>query len=112
MIIIHSAHTCWVTSLHQGLSGHWVCSSYYRKWKGKQVQKENNPNEVFYFQQGYHKALVKLKLKKTTVDDISESLRQGRGKLNFDELRQDLKGWGSHFLTPWKIPYVKINSWW
>ncbi|KAG3276298.1 polycystin 2, transient receptor potential cation channel [Ictidomys tridecemlineatus] len=44
--------------------------------------------------QGYHKALVKLKLKKNTVDDISESLRQGGGKLNFDELRQDLKGKG------------------
>ncbi|XP_048640806.1 polycystin-2 isoform X1 [Marmota marmota marmota] len=43
---------------------------------------------------GYHKALVKLKLKKNTVDDISESLRQGGGKLNFDELRQDLKGKG------------------
>nr|2Y4Q_A Chain A, POLYCYSTIN-2 [Homo sapiens] len=33
-------------------------------------------------------------LKKNTVDDISESLRQGGGKLNFDELRQDLKGKG------------------
>lgn len=36
--------------------------------------------------------MIRLKLKKTTVDDISESLRQGGGKLNFDELRQDLKG--------------------
>lgn len=36
--------------------------------------------------------MIKLKLKKTTVDDISESLRQSGGKLNFDELRQDLKG--------------------
>ncbi|XP_041497970.1 polycystin-2 [Microtus oregoni] len=43
---------------------------------------------------GYQKALVKLKLKRNTVDDISESLRQGGGKLNFDELRQDLKGKG------------------
>lgn len=42
--------------------------------------------------QGYTKAMVKLKLKKTPVDDISESLRQSGGKLNFDELRQDLKG--------------------
>nr|XP_005314592.2 polycystin-2-like [Chrysemys picta bellii] len=38
--------------------------------------------------------MIKLKLKKTTVDDISENLRQGGGKLNFDELRQDLKGKG------------------
>lgn len=37
--------------------------------------------------------MIKLRLKKTTVDDISDSLRQAGGKLNFDELRQDLKGW-------------------
>lgn len=70
----------------------WVYSSYCCKWKAKQMQKENKLNQVFSFPQGYHKALVKLKLKKNTVDDISESLRQGGGKLNFDELRQDLKG--------------------
>lgn len=56
------------------------------------AKKENKLNPVVSFQQGCHKALVKLKLKKNTVDDISESLRQGGGKLNFDELRQDLKG--------------------
>uniref|UniRef100_A0A7N5JGZ7 Polycystin-2 n=1 Tax=Ailuropoda melanoleuca TaxID=9646 RepID=A0A7N5JGZ7_AILME len=49
---------------------------------------------MFFILLGYQKALVKLKLKKNTVDDISESLRQGGGKLNFDELRQDLKGKG------------------
>lgn len=42
--------------------------------------------------QGYHKAMVKLRLRKTAVDDISDSLRQAGGKLNFDELRQDLRG--------------------
>lgn len=36
---------------------------------------------------------MKLRLKKTAVDDITDSLRQAGGKLNFDELRQDLKGW-------------------
>lgn len=36
---------------------------------------------------------MKLRLKKTAVDDISDSLRQAGGKLNFDELRQDLKAW-------------------
>uniref|UniRef100_A0A8C7YPJ1 Polycystin-2 n=1 Tax=Oryzias sinensis TaxID=183150 RepID=A0A8C7YPJ1_9TELE len=40
---------------------------------------------------GCTKALVKLRLKKTTVDDISDSLRQAGGKLNYDELLQDLK---------------------
>uniref|UniRef100_A0A8C7NZS3 Polycystin-2 n=1 Tax=Oncorhynchus mykiss TaxID=8022 RepID=A0A8C7NZS3_ONCMY len=43
---------------------------------------------------GCNKALMKLRLKKTTVDDISDSLRQAGGKLNFGELRQDLKGKG------------------
>lgn len=38
---------------------------------------------------------MKLRLKKTAVDDISDGLRQAGGKLNFDELRQDLKGWGN-----------------
>lgn len=37
--------------------------------------------------------MVKLRLRKTAVDDISDSLRQAGGKLNFDELRQDLRGW-------------------
>uniref|UniRef100_A0A668VAF9 Polycystin-2 n=1 Tax=Oreochromis aureus TaxID=47969 RepID=A0A668VAF9_OREAU len=41
-----------------------------------------------------NKALMKLRLKKTAVDDISDGLRQAGGKLNFDELRQDLKGKG------------------
>ncbi|XP_024059713.1 polycystin-2 [Terrapene carolina triunguis] len=49
---------------------------------------------MFFILLGYNKAMIKLKLKKTTVDDISENLRQGGGKLNFDELRQDLKGKG------------------
>lgn len=47
--------------------------------------------------------MIKLKLKKTTVDDISESLRQGGGKLNFDELRQDLKGWRTCYFLPWIV---------
>ena len=35
---------------------------------------------------------MKLRLKKTAVDDISDSLRQAGGKVNLHELRQDLKG--------------------
>lgn len=42
--------------------------------------------------QGCDKALMKLRLKKTAVDDITDSLRQAGGKLNLDILRQDLKG--------------------
>lgn len=44
--------------------------------------------------------MVKLRLRKTAVDDISDSLRQAGGKLNFDELRQDLRGWPKLYLTP------------
>lgn len=44
------------------------------------------------FSQGCNKALMKLRLKKTAVDDITDSLRQAGGKLNLEELRQDLKG--------------------
>ncbi|KAG2465855.1 polycystin-2 [Polypterus senegalus] len=47
-----------------------------------------------FIKKSCNKFLVKLRLKKTTVDDISDSLRQTGGKLNFDELRQDLKGKG------------------
>lgn len=57
--------------------------------------------------QGYNKAMVKLRLKKTTVDDISESFRHAGGKLNFDELRQDLKGWDCMDLHP--DPQVQVS---
>lgn len=53
----------------------------------------NNIQMICSLCKGYNKALMKLRLKKTAVDDISDSLRQAGGKLNFDELRQDLKGW-------------------
>ena len=42
--------------------------------------------------QGCDRALMKLRLKKTTVDDISASLRQHGAKLHLDQLRQDLRG--------------------
>lgn len=43
---------------------------------------------------------MKLRLKKTAVDDISDSLRQAGGKLNIDELRQDLKGYPKPQIMP------------
>uniref|UniRef100_A0A8C3TPA3 Polycystin-2 n=1 Tax=Catharus ustulatus TaxID=91951 RepID=A0A8C3TPA3_CATUS len=42
------------------------------------------------------KAMIKLKLKKTTVDDISESLRQGGGKLNLMNFGRISKGKEGH----------------
>ncbi|KAK2489482.1 hypothetical protein MC885_011515 [Smutsia gigantea] len=71
-----------------------IINDTYSEVKSDLAQQKTEMELSDLIRKGYHKALVKLKLKKTTVDDISESLRQGGGKLNFDELRQDLKGKG------------------
>uniref|UniRef100_A0A8C4XW06 Polycystin-2 n=1 Tax=Gopherus evgoodei TaxID=1825980 RepID=A0A8C4XW06_9SAUR len=67
---------------------------YFLKVKSDMAQQKAEMELSDLIKKGYNKAMIKLKLKKTTVDDISENLRQGGGKLNFDELRQDLKGKG------------------
>uniref|UniRef100_Q13563-5 Isoform 5 of Polycystin-2 n=1 Tax=Homo sapiens TaxID=9606 RepID=Q13563-5 len=69
-----------------------IINDTYSEVKSDLAQQKAEMELSDLIRKGYHKALVKLKLKKNTVDDISESLRQGGGKLNFDELRQDLKG--------------------
>ncbi|ELW70198.1 Polycystin-2 [Tupaia chinensis] len=71
-----------------------IINDTYSEVKSDMAQQKAEMELSDLIRKGYHKALVKLKLKKNTVDDISESLRQGGGKLNFDELRQDLKGKG------------------
>ncbi|XP_068089253.1 polycystin-2 isoform X2 [Hyperolius riggenbachi] len=71
-----------------------IISDTYSEVKTDMAQQKSEMELVDLIRKGFSKAMVKLKLKKTTVDDISESLRQGGGKLNFDELRQDLKGKG------------------
>ncbi|XP_008828400.1 polycystin-2 [Nannospalax galili] len=71
-----------------------IINDTYSEVKSDLAQQKAEMELSDLIKKGYHKALVKLKLKKNTVDDISESLRQGGGKLNFDELRQDLKGKG------------------
>ncbi|XP_072261621.1 polycystin-2 isoform X2 [Pyxicephalus adspersus] len=71
-----------------------IISDTYSEVKTDMSQQKNEMELADLIKKGCSKAMVKLKLKKTTVDDISESLRQGGGKLNFDELRQDLKGKG------------------
>ncbi|XP_032095547.1 polycystin-2 isoform X2 [Sapajus apella] len=71
-----------------------IINDTYSEVKSDLAQQKAEMELSDLIRKGYHKALVKLKLKKNTVDDISESLRQGGGKLNFDELRQDLKGKG------------------
>ncbi|XP_008572478.1 PREDICTED: polycystin-2 [Galeopterus variegatus] len=71
-----------------------IINDTYSEVKSDLAQQKAEMELSDLIRKGYHKALVKLKLKKNTVDDISESLRQAGGKLNFDELRQDLKGKG------------------
>ncbi|XP_048220598.1 polycystin-2 isoform X1 [Perognathus longimembris pacificus] len=71
-----------------------IINDTYSEVKSDLAQQKTEMELSDLIRKGYHKALVKLKLKKNSVDDISECLRQGGGKLNFDELRQDLKGKG------------------
>ncbi|XP_073897887.1 polycystin-2 isoform X3 [Castor canadensis] len=71
-----------------------IINDTYSEVKSDLAQQKAEMELSDLIRKGYHKALVKLKLKKNSVDDISECLRQGGGKLNFDELRQDLKGKG------------------
>lgn len=71
-----------------------IINDTYSEVKTDMAQQKNEMELTDLIRKGCSKAMIKLKLKKTTVDDISESLRQGGGKLNFDELRQDLKGKG------------------
>ncbi|XP_029453870.1 polycystin-2 [Rhinatrema bivittatum] len=71
-----------------------IINDTYAEVKTDLAQQKNEMELADLIRKGCNKAMVKLKLKKTPVDDISDSLRQGGGKLNFDELRQDLKGKG------------------
>ncbi|KAE8630855.1 hypothetical protein XENTR_v10000990 [Xenopus tropicalis] len=71
-----------------------IINDTYSEVKTDMAQQKSEMELIDLIKKGCSKAMVKLKLKKTTVDDISESIRQGGGKLNFDELRQDLKGKG------------------
>ncbi|XP_054845999.1 polycystin-2 [Eublepharis macularius] len=71
-----------------------IINDTYSEVKSDMAQQKTEMELSDLIKKGYTKAMVKLKLKKTPVDDISESLRQSGGKLNFDELRQDLKGKG------------------
>ncbi|XP_043827948.1 polycystin-2 isoform X2 [Dromiciops gliroides] len=71
-----------------------IINDTYSEVKSDMAQQKTEMELSDLIRKGCQKAMIKLKLKKTTVDDISESLQQAGGKLNFDELRQDLKGKG------------------
>lgn len=71
-----------------------IINDTYSEVKADMSQQRSEMEMTDLIKKGYNKALMKLRLKKTAVDDISDSLRQAGGKMNFDELRQDLKGKG------------------
>ncbi|KAM4604153.1 polycystin-2 isoform 2-T2 [Polymixia lowei] len=71
-----------------------IINDTYSEVKADTSQQRAEMEMTDLIKKGCNKALMKLRLKKTAVDDISDSLRQAGGKLNFDELRQDLKGKG------------------
>uniref|UniRef100_A0A8C7P287 Polycystin-2 n=1 Tax=Oncorhynchus mykiss TaxID=8022 RepID=A0A8C7P287_ONCMY len=71
-----------------------IINDTYSEVKADMSQQRSEMEMTDLIKKGCNKALMKLRLKKTTVDDISDSLRQAGGKLNFGELRQDLKGKG------------------
>uniref|UniRef100_A0A8C9VL55 Polycystin-2 n=1 Tax=Scleropages formosus TaxID=113540 RepID=A0A8C9VL55_SCLFO len=71
-----------------------IINDTYSEVKADVAQQKSEMELTDLIRKGYNKAMVKLRLKKTTVDDISDSLRHAGGRLNFDELRQDLKGKG------------------
>ncbi|XP_013887336.1 polycystin-2 isoform X2 [Austrofundulus limnaeus] len=71
-----------------------IINDTYSEVKADMSQQRSEMEMTDLIKKGCNKALMKLRLKKTAVDDISDSLRQAGGKQNFDELRQDLKGKG------------------
>ncbi|KAM6940301.1 polycystin-2 isoform 1-T1 [Xenentodon cancila] len=71
-----------------------IINDTYSEVKADMSQHRSEMEMTDLIKKGCNKALMKLRLKKTAVDDISDSLRQAGGKMNFDELRQDLKGKG------------------
>ncbi|XP_017264887.1 polycystin-2 isoform X2 [Kryptolebias marmoratus] len=71
-----------------------IINDTYSEVKADMSQQRSEMEMTDLIKKGCNKALMKLRLKKTAVDDISDSLRQAGGKANLDELRQDLKGKG------------------
>ncbi|XP_061626834.1 polycystin-2 [Phyllopteryx taeniolatus] len=71
-----------------------IINDTYSEVKADMSQQRSDMEMSDLIKKGCNKALMKLRLKKTAVDDISDGLRQAGGKLNLDELRQHLKGKG------------------
>ncbi|XP_061686297.1 polycystin-2 [Syngnathoides biaculeatus] len=71
-----------------------IINDAYSEVKADFSQQRSDMEMSDLIKKGCNKALMKLRLKKTAVDDISDGLRRAGGKLNLEELRQHLKGKG------------------
>ncbi|XP_067106764.1 polycystin-2 isoform X1 [Osmerus mordax] len=71
-----------------------IINDSYSEVKTDMAQQRPEMQMTDLIRKGCDRALMKLRLKKTTVDDISASLRQHGAKLHLDQLRQDLRGKG------------------
>uniref|UniRef100_A0A9J7Y293 Polycystin-2 n=1 Tax=Cyprinus carpio carpio TaxID=630221 RepID=A0A9J7Y293_CYPCA len=71
-----------------------IINDTYSEVKADMAQQRSEMEITDLIKKGYNRAMVKLKLKKTSINDIPDSLHQAAGKLSFDELRQDLRGKG------------------
>ncbi|XP_032419472.1 polycystin-2 isoform X1 [Xiphophorus hellerii] len=71
-----------------------IINDTYSEVKADMSQQRCEMEMTDLIKKGCNKALMKLRLKKTPVDEISSGLQQASSKINFDELRQDLKGKG------------------
>lgn len=69
-----------------------IINDTYSEVKADMSQQRSEMEMTDLIKKGCNKALMKLRLKKTPVDAIG--LQQAGGKMNFEELRQDLKGKG------------------
>uniref|UniRef100_A0A672L5F3 Polycystin-2 n=1 Tax=Sinocyclocheilus grahami TaxID=75366 RepID=A0A672L5F3_SINGR len=71
-----------------------IINDTYAEVKADMAQQRSEMEITDLIKKGYNRAMVKLKLKKTSINDIPDSLHQAGAKLSFDELRQDLRGKG------------------
>ncbi len=78
-----------------------IINDTYSEVKADMAQQRSEMEITDLIKKGYNRAMVKLKLKKTSINDIPDSLHQAAGKLSFDELRQDLRGWETFTPTVW-----------
>uniref|UniRef100_A0A8C4ZLN4 Polycystin-2 n=1 Tax=Gadus morhua TaxID=8049 RepID=A0A8C4ZLN4_GADMO len=62
-----------------------IINDTYSEVKADMSQQRTEMEMTDLIKKGCNKALMRLRLKKTAVDDISDSLRQAGGKMNFDE---------------------------